>query len=182
MIIGQLALVQQAQYQVAPPQLGVGNYLLLPGMGYRWRVRTSQAPAALQEDQSGWTEWSETRSFRTGTPSSATISPVSPVDRGIVWSRTPRLLWQDSNPRTFYYEVQLSQDPQFVTDPLQATAAVYWELVHGGQTSPRSSYQVRESYPLVAGTTYYWRVRPRVQGDGVPVAWSATWSFTPRVP
>lgn len=60
---------------------------------------------------------------------------------------------------------------------MTATAAVYWNLVHGGVTTPQNSWRVPEAYPLVGGATYYWRVRPRVQGDGLAVDWSDKWRF-----
>ena len=36
-----------------------------------------------------------------------------------------------------------------------------------------NSYVVPEAFPLEAGEFYYWRVRPRIQGDGDPLPWSA---------
>ena len=36
-----------------------------------------------------------------------------------------------------------------------------------------NSYVVPEAYPLEAGEFYYWRVRPRIQGDGDPLPWSS---------
>lgn len=39
-----------------------------------------------------------------------------------------------------------------------------------GLTQPLNSWTTRA---LTPGVTYYWRVRPRVQGDGTPVAWVA---------
>ena len=35
----------------------------------------------------------------------------------------------------------------------------------------------RTAFPLEAGEIYYWRVRPRIQGDGDPLPWSATYVF-----
>ncbi|MCX6024135.1 MAG: hypothetical protein NTZ05_20865, partial [Chloroflexi bacterium] len=82
-------------------------------------------------------------------------------------------------PRHFYYEIQLSSDPLFNTDPFSATAAVYWNLIHGGQTSPQNSWAVPASARLDAdGRRYYWRVRPRVQGNGTPVNWGLPFWFT----
>ena len=68
----------------------------------------------------------------------------------------------------------MSGDPSFNTDPATATSFVWHKLVHGVVTNPLNSWKMPELQP---GVTYYWRVRPRVQGDGTPVDWSATWSF-----
>ena len=62
-------------------------------------------------------------------------------------------------------------------DPATATTFVWWNLIHGAVTSPLNSWQTP---PLAAGTTYFWRLRPRVQGDGTPVGWGPTWRFTAR--
>ena len=110
--------------------------------------------------------------FRTGPASSQTISPVSPANGAVVAGVLPTLTWADSNRRTFYYEVQVSSDPTFGDD-----AFLYYELRHGAATTPPNSYTIPGLYPLTPGATYYWRVRPRVQGDGSPVAWSFPWSF-----
>ena len=37
-----------------------------------------------------------------------------------------------------------------------------------------NSYVVPAAFPLEAGEIYYWRVRPRIQGDGDPLPWSAS--------
>ncbi|MCX6020680.1 MAG: hypothetical protein NTZ05_02915, partial [Chloroflexi bacterium] len=79
----------------------------------------------------------------------------------------------------FYYEVQLSQDSSFNVDPATATAAVYWNLIHGGQTDPLDSWTSPE---LERGQTYFWRVRQRLQATALGlaepgVAWSAVQTF-----
>ena len=112
-------------------------------------------------------------SFKTAPPSSATLGVLGPIPGAEVASLTPTLQWNNSDARIFYYEVQVSRDPQFGPD-----AFLYWELRHGGVTQPVNSYRVPEQFPLEAGTAYYWRVRPRVQGDGAPVNWSEAFSFT----
>ena len=73
--------------------------------------------------------------------------------------------------------MQVSKDANFVTNPATATAAVYWELKHGGVTVPLNSYVIPGQFPLERASTYYWRVRPRVQADGTPAAWTPTWAF-----
>ncbi len=175
LIIGDAAMVAKAQYQVQPPELGIGNYVMLPGMTYTWQVRTATAGALLKETDDGWGSWA-TSTFGTG-QSLNTVSLVSPAEGAVVDNATPTLQWLDSNPRIFYYEVQVSKDPTFTIDPATASAMVYWELRHGGQTTPLNSYSVPSKFPLERGSAYFWRVRPRVQGDGAPVAWSAASSF-----
>jgi len=172
LIIGDPAQVQRATYDVMPPVLGQGNYVLLPGATYTWRVRTTNKPGSIGETDPSWGPWSDIRTFKTPRPSSVTIAlnPVTP-------SATPTLSWKDSNTSNFYYEVQLSQDRTFNADPATATAAVYWNLVHGGETNPINSFKTPAGLTLEKGKTYYWRVRPRVQGDGAPVPWSDAWSF-----
>jgi len=161
----------ESSYQVAAPKLGVGNYVLLPGMGYTWRVRVSSAATSLGESDSGWGPW-VTRSFTTAPASAGSIGPVWPAIGSVTNGLTPTLQWRDQNSKVFYYEVQVSRDPLFGSD-----AFLYWELRHGGVSTPENSYTIPSAYPLESGTTYYWRVRPRVQGDGAPVPWSDAWSF-----
>ena len=175
LIIGAAAMVALSEFRILPPDMAANaNFVMLPGMTYRWQVRVATAPQSLSEDAPDWSGWTE-GGFRTPLPSSATIGAASPAQGARVSSRTPRLSWTNSDPSIFYYEFQLSRDPAFTTDPAAATAAVYWELVHGGVTA--NSYTVPAAYPLEAGAQYHWRVRPRVQGDGIPVGWSATWMF-----
>lgn len=50
-------------------------------------------------------------------------------------------------------------------------------LIHGGVASPANSYAVPAAFPLEPGTTYSWRVRPRVQGDAADLGWGAAWTF-----
>jgi hypothetical protein len=167
----------ESSFLLPAPALGQGNYVLLPDMTYTWRVRATPLTASITEAHPSWGPW-EARTFRTPAASSGTITPVQPPDGAQVDTRTPALTWADQNAAIFYYEVQLSADPSFETGPAQASAAVYWNLVHGGQTTPLNTYALPTGFQLAAASRYYWRVRPRVQGDGVPVAWSATWSFT----
>ena len=177
LIIGDPALVSEAKYQVQPPNAGSGsNYVLLPGMSYTWRIRVATATHSLDSSSLEWSNWSE-GSFRTGTPSGSSVSPISPGVGRRVNSLTPVLQWDNTDPKIYYYEVQVSKDPSFNTDAATAVGMVYWELRHGGVTSPMNSYAVPSNFPLEPGTDYFWRVRPRVQGDGQPVEWSETWTF-----
>ena len=155
----------------APPDW----YGLLPDMTYFWRIRTTTVTTFPTEKD--WSAWSS-RIFRTPKVSATNISVVTPPPGSAVPNLMPTLGWADANPQVFYYEVQVSKDESFNTDPATATAMVYWVLVHGGVTTPTNSYEIPGAFPLEAGTTYYWRVRPRVQGDGLPVSWSQTWKLS----
>lgn len=166
----------EESYQVQAPVMGVGNYVMLPGMTYTWRVRVSAATVGLGENDPGWSKW-VSRTFKTAPPSSFTIWFVAPDHEGATGSLTPTIVWSNTNKAIFYYGVQVSKDPAFGPD-----AFLYWELRHAGVTEPLNSYRVPAAYPLEPATRYYWRVRPRVQGDGQPVAWSQTWLFTTPAP
>jgi len=171
-------LIRNAEtgFQVQGPRLGEGNYVMLPGMPYTWRVRTSSSAIGLGENDPGWSNW-VSGSFKTGMAASFFITPVQPSPEAAVTSLTPTLVWDNQSKNIFYYEVQVSKDQDFGPD-----AFLYWELRHGGVTQPLNSYTVPQAYPLEAGTTYYWKVRPRVQGDGTPAGWSERWSFTTPSP
>lgn len=156
----------------APPRW----YGLLPDMTYTWRVRVSDAATTAPLTDPSWGPWAE-RKFRTPKVGSDTVAPAMPANGEVVLTRSPVLQWGNSKRQVFYYEVQLSKDRNFNMDPATATAPVYWELRHGGATSPLNTYAVQERFSLEDNTTYHWRVRPRVQGDGQPVSWSATTNF-----
>ena len=171
LVIGDRALVRGAQYQVMGPNFGGAdpNYVMLPDMTYLWRVRTATVLTNPTEDD--WSAWAVS-SFKTPPASSSTITPVSPPAFGEVSTLTPTLTWANSNAAVFYYEVQVSKDYAFGPN-----AFLYSEYVHGGASTPVNSYVVPEAFPLEAGEIYYWRVRPRIQGDGDPLPWSATYVF-----
>lgn len=150
----------------APPNW----YGLLPDMTYSWRVRASDATSGLGEGDAGWGPWSEGSRFRTPGASRGDITLDTTAQ---VNGRTPTLTWSNRDASIYYYEVQVSRDAGFGSG-----AFLYWELRHGGVTSPRNSYTVPSQYPLEEGATYFWRVRPRVQGDGAAVEWTAAASFS----
>ena len=164
----------EESYTVRAPSFGSpdANYVLLPGMSYVWRVRTTtslRAAALLGEHD--WTAWSA-GTFVAGRVSSGTIQLDGPAGGNVVEGATPTLRWTNADQSVFYYEVQVSTDPSFGPD-----AFLYWELRHGGLTSPLDSYTIPNQYPLSPGATYYWRVRPRIQGDGVPLDWTVAADF-----
>jgi len=161
----------ESSLTVPPPPQGYG---LLPDMTYFWRVRSTtvtRSPAVT--DWPAWGSWT----FKTPKVTGASISPVAPPVGSAVSSVTPTLTWANSNPAVFYYELQASKDARFNVGPATATATVYSALLHGGVTTPPNSYRIPAQFPLESGTIYHWRVRPRVQGDGVPLAWSEAWTF-----
>ncbi|MCX6020619.1 MAG: hypothetical protein NTZ05_02610 [Chloroflexi bacterium] len=149
--------------------------VLLPDMTYTWKVRTSPSTNSIGADDGSWGAWSEVRAFRTRSVSSATITAEAPTNGSILTATAPiALRWSNAVPEVFYYELQVSPDPEFTVEPSKAIASVWWNLVHGGVTNPPNSWVTPELQP---NTVYYWRVRPRVQGDGLAPAWSRTWSF-----
>ena len=171
LVIGDSAQVRAAQYQVLGPNFGSAdpNYVMLPDMTYLWRVRT--ATVLTNPEEADWSAWAVS-SFKTPPASSSTITPVAPPAFAEVGTLTPTLTWANSNAAVFYYEVQVSKDYAFGPN-----AFLYSEYVHGGASTPTNSYVVPAAFPLEAGEIYYWRVRPRIQGDGDPLPWSATYVF-----
>ncbi|MCX6023907.1 MAG: LpqB family beta-propeller domain-containing protein, partial [Chloroflexi bacterium] len=168
-----LNLIRNADVRLnipAPPAW----YVLLPGMTYTWRVRVTPETTPVTEADPSWSAWSSAWRFTTPAPSSMGIGASSPGDGGLVAAGAAALRWQNSAPDIFYYEIQVSLDREFRTGE-NAIAAVWWNLTHGAVTDPPNSWTTP---PLEPGGVYFWRVRARVQGDGAPVAWSPTWSFT----
>ncbi|MBI2887113.1 MAG: hypothetical protein HYY02_07880 [Chloroflexi bacterium] len=155
-------------------------YGMLPDTLYYWRVRVNNASSPVPGDHPSWGPWTDAWAFRTPMPATDIISAVTPKNGEAVAGPTPTLAWENASSHIFYYEIQISRDPDFTVDPQRATSALYWETVHGGLTTPRNSYTVRSKYPLQRGQVYYWRVRPAVALPSRPMGWSPTWSF--RVP
>ncbi|MBI4498706.1 MAG: hypothetical protein HY689_12500 [Chloroflexi bacterium] len=156
------------------PVLGQGPYILLPGMTYTWRVRATSKGTFAPESDPAWGPWSRVMGFTTPAPSSSGILALDPPNGAIVSTTPQDLRWADSAPGIFYYEVQVSGDTRFDANPATATSFVWWNLIHGGVSTPLNSWRTP---PLAPNTVYFWRVRPRVQGDGTPVAWSPTFFF-----
>ncbi|MEK7215129.1 MAG: CAP domain-containing protein [Chloroflexota bacterium] len=158
-----------------------GWYGLLPDMGYTWRVRASNATSIAAPADPSWSAWSQ-RAFRTPRRDGGLITGVAPLNGFAVDTLTPTMAWADGQRDLFYYEVRVSRDPSFNTDPATAIAPVYSALLHGGVTAPANSYGVPQVAPLENNTTYFWQVRPRVQGDGTAVAWSPSYRFLTAAP
>ncbi len=167
----------ESSYTVEPPDFGSSDpdYVMLPDITYTWRVRTTTSTAPSESlSEADWTEWSS-RTFETGNVSSSTTDLESPTGGMPVTSLRPTLIWSNSNEEVFYYEVQVSKDSGF--SDLTGAPFLYWELRHGGETNPPNSYTIPSAFPLEPNTTYFWRVRPRIQGDGTPVAWTDAAQF-----
>ena len=166
-------------YDVPAPVFGTGPYVILPGALYTWRLRVTGSSTAVGEFDPSWGPWSEPRSFTTAKPNAGTIQLVDPINGKVVTTTTPSVNWKDANPAMFYYEIQLSADPNFGEQG--AKASVFWNLIHGGQATPPNSWKVPDANALPKGT-YSWRVRQRLQATvagqnetGIP--WSPTQSF-----
>ncbi|MCX6024388.1 MAG: hypothetical protein NTZ05_22200 [Chloroflexi bacterium] len=175
-----IALIRSAEERFvipAPPTW----YVLLPDMSYTWQVRVSDAAASIRPDDPSWGPWSETRTFRTPRVTALSLTAADPPPGGTVTGFRPTLTWSTSDPNLWYFEIQVSTDPNFETRPEKAVAAVYWELKHGDPGLPNVtpfSYTIPENAPLQVGQTYYWRVRPRIQGDGTEPPWGQNNRFT----
>lgn len=169
-----------------PPQW----YGLLPDMSYTWTVKTTGVTEPIMDkngnvilDDPRWGKIQtdpgvfvevpgaeSIRKFRTPKRDSSGIGLVTLAGGQETNNRTPTLIWNNRDSDVFYYEVQVSKDAEFGENGPKAM--VYHELRHGGVTNPNNSYTIPDNFPLEKDTKYYWRVRPRVQGDGTPVAWS----------
>ncbi|MSQ09412.1 MAG: hypothetical protein EXR52_00165 [Dehalococcoidia bacterium] len=96
----------------APP----GWYGMLPDMTYSWRVRLTASLLEPSIESATWGPWVQTN-FRTPAIAASVVSGASPAEGSTVGSRTPTLTWASSRPDLYYYEVQLSKDGSFNTDP-----------------------------------------------------------------
>ncbi len=157
------------QFTLPPPPLWFG---LLPDMTYTWRVRISDAATSVGTDDPSWSDWSSQSTFKTPALNASTIHLVTPAPGLQAASLTPTLVWSEDHANAWYYEVQVSRDSTFGPD-----AFLYWELRHGAVTNPPRSYTVPQQFPLEPGRQYFWRVRPRIQGDGAPVDWTPASTF-----
>ena len=156
------------------PLLGTGSFLLLPGATYTWRVRATRATTAIPEESSDWWPWTSPSTFTTASPTLGTIVLLSPTDGQVVQSLTPTLLWMDSNPAIFLYDLQVAK-VSLRGDPGEVVLSV---VVHGGESDPPNSFKVPEGERLEPATRYLWRVRPRVQAtpagrNEVGVEWTS---------
>lgn len=172
-------------HQIVDPEIGVGNYVLLPDMSYKVRVWVSDAETPLTwlspewETFKPWPHRVDKRpaaelDVHTPKRSSTGMVSVYPKMNEVIGIKRPKLQWSNSDKDVYYYEIQASKDCTFNTDPQTAVASVWHNLVHGGVSNPLNSWQTPD---LESDTEYCWRVRPRIQGDGIPVAWGQTSKF-----
>ncbi len=162
-------------FKLQPPVLGQGPYVMLPGMTYNWRIRATSFNGPIDEKSPNWGEWSS-KTFKTPAPTSNGLQPVQPAAGASVAAGQPvTLQWEHPDKGLFYWEVEVSGDTRFDMNPATATTFVWFNLVHGGVGAVHNSWQAPA---LTSGGTYYWRGRPRIQGDGTPVEWGPTWRFT----
>jgi len=131
------------------------------------------------ENDSSWGPWSQVQMFTTAKPNAGSIQLVAPINGAAIADATPTLEWKSSNSTDWWYEVQLSGDPNFGEQGTKA--AVFHNLIHGGKTTPPNSWTVPDANALPKGQ-YYWRARQRVQatpagGAEGGIAWSPAQSF-----
>ncbi len=124
------------------------------GTTYYWRMR-----ATNYNDDSDTSSWSTTWSFTTG-GSIPTLS--SPSNGSTAIQLRPTLDWNAVSSCN-YYDYECDTTPQFNSPELQSGA------IAAGTSEVRLNQ-------LRYGTTYYWRVRIRLNSD--TSSWSTVWSFT----
>ncbi len=125
---------------------------LSPGTKYYWRV--------IAHDSSGYSNWSSAWYFTTQQSTSDIPVPVSPVDGSKNQSLTVVCRW-DSLPGAQMFDLQLSNAPGFDT------------LVIDDSTISATSAVIKN---LFNSTTYFWRVRAKVDSAWQPFA--SAWSFS----
>ncbi len=178
--------VRQEGFILSAPKMGEGPYITLPGMGYTWRVRVSPDPTLPFTDGPGWETVQATPVLTIPNKGRGEVKDFA-APRGsekisfLLDGKTTNnlalsLQWVDGNSDAFYYELQVSLDPTFEKDPAKATAAVWENLIHGGESKPLNSWKVPAGL-LEPRKTYYMRAKPRVQGDGISPEWSSIASF-----
>ncbi|MBI3241575.1 MAG: hypothetical protein HYZ49_04700 [Chloroflexi bacterium] len=125
------------------------------GVTLFWRVRGNT--------QHGPGNWSRQRHFNTANPPSVPILQA-PGNGALVMNLTPTLDWADSSPAPTYYEVQIATDLDFVN------------VLGRGQSGRAAVSQHTPGLPLVAGETYYWRVRATGGASSLGQFSSSQWS------
>ncbi|MCX6020679.1 MAG: hypothetical protein NTZ05_02910, partial [Chloroflexi bacterium] len=93
LIIGDPATVASGAFVIAPPVFGQGNYIILPGATYTWRVRTTSNAGSVTENDPTWGPWSEMRSFTTPRPTAGSIRDFKAAFN----NGTATVSWQDQN-------------------------------------------------------------------------------------
>lgn len=190
MIYGDPKVMEQfisGTYVIKAPQIGVGNYVLLPDQLTKvevWVATTDKEPKWESSDWNFHKAWPDLtlestlikRYFRNPRADSTTISAATLANGEKTADSTPTLVWNNTRKDIFYYEIQVSGDPDFEMDPAKAKSFVYWNLIHGGESRPQNSYTIPDQAVLPPGK-YFWRVKPRGQGSAQPIAWSQVYQF-----
>jgi hypothetical protein len=149
--------------QVIGPSATGGNYSLMPGRTYYWRVRVSQ-------DGPMYSPWSATRELNV--LGAIAFDITSPVAGSTGVSRTPTLVWTEF-PGALHYEIEIAEEPTLATVELFSVL----DIVH---SSDQTFYKVEDEEALKYSTTYYWRVRgvtgtPTTVGKSTIPAPSSDW-------
>lgn len=171
------------------PKMGEGPYTLLPGE-YNFKICDSEElksvswlplaqwepliqiwPGGLSIQKRCVDGKFDTRDANF---SAATLQAVNLAKGEIYNGKTARLQWADANNTIFLYDVQVAGNQRFDTNPATADTFVWENTIHGGVARPNDTWKTP---PLTPDTAYFWRVRPRVQGQNVPTAWGPTWTF-----
>ena len=124
------------------------------GTTYYWRMR-----ATNYNDDSDTSSWSTVWSFTTG---GSIPTLASPSNGATAIRLRPTLDWNAVS-SCDYYDYECDTTPQFNSPELQSGA------IAAGTSEVRLNQ-------LRYGTTYYWRVRIRLNSD--TSSWSTVWSFT----
>jgi len=156
---------------------GIPENTLDTATTYRWRAR-------LHSNASDSSEWSSFTNFTTGslvdleeTCFWPPIEHVSPAREAVGVVLNPSLSIRFGGATGVPQNCELSDIRwQVSTQAVFATRNVVFDS--GGMTGNTTSHQVPQDL-LIAGTIYYWRVRP-LSEDGITstVAWSAPTRFT----
>ena len=122
---------------------------LIPGTTYYWRVKANNAD--------GSSDWSASRSFTTNMTAPTLGLPTNAATNSSI---APTLNWTAITNASSYL-VEISTDATFTT------------LLSAKNTVTTNSLGLSG---LIAGTTYYWRVK--ANSSLTSSNWSASWSFT----
>ena len=128
---------------------------------YYWRVRAVDGAGNTSSWSSAWRFIIVVTGGDTTPPNAPTL--VSPSNGSQTFNRQPTFDWSDvTDPSGVSYTLQISANPSFTV------------LAVNQQGISQSQYTLTVS--LVAGSTYYWRVKA-VDGAGNSSQWSDTWSL-----
>jgi hypothetical protein len=123
---------------------------------YFWRVRA--------KNQNGESDWSEIRTFTTGSPVPGEITIIHPVNSAKNISPTPTLIWRKDS-EAIGYDMEIWDNIDMMG----------WSEISANDIAD-TSYTVENDDALDTETEYFWRVRAvNNSGNG---QWTALSSFT----